>query len=277
MKARAWIKAWTLFLGTVFAVGMVQADESLSKVKTRGVLTVAVYKDFFPYSEVRDGGIDVDLAGALANRLGVKLSLMPFDAGESLDDDLRNMVWKGHYLGYGPADVMLHVPIDPRLEKKNDQVLFFSPYQRESVKLALNAERIPQWNGMDVFSNEKIAVDGDSISALVMLGADGGRYRENVINSLGIHAAIANLKSGNAAALMATRTEIEAGLGKDPRFYTVDIALPGLPPAGWTVGMAVASGKQELAKALAEALDSLVADGTLRQIFANHGVTYNHP
>ena len=43
---------------------------------------------------------------------------------ENMNDDLRNMVWKGHYLGYGPADVMLHVPVDNRLMAENDKVQF---------------------------------------------------------------------------------------------------------------------------------------------------------
>jgi len=49
----------------------------------------------------------VALAQALAESLGVKLSLLPFHADDSMNDDLRHMVWRGHHLGYGPADVLL--------------------------------------------------------------------------------------------------------------------------------------------------------------------------
>ena len=47
------------------------------------------------------------IAGALARSLGLALSLLPFNADENMNDDLRNMVWKGHYMGYGPADMMI--------------------------------------------------------------------------------------------------------------------------------------------------------------------------
>jgi hypothetical protein len=55
-------------------------------------------------------GIDVDLAAALADTLGMKVTPLPFQADENMDDDLRNMVWQGHYLGFGPADACCMFP-----------------------------------------------------------------------------------------------------------------------------------------------------------------------
>src|SRR5438445_4161847 len=98
---------------------LAQAATDFQKIKQSGVLKVAVYNDFAPFS-TSDGGIDIDLAAALANKLGLQLSLLPFPAGDEVGDDLRNMVWKGHYLGYGPADVVLHVPVAQRLMTQND-------------------------------------------------------------------------------------------------------------------------------------------------------------
>ena len=94
----------------------------LARIRASGVLKVAVYKDNAPFSDgpVNDmKGLDVSMAAALARQLNLKLSLLPFDAGENMNDDLRNMVWRGHYLGYGPADVMLQVPVDKYLMRSN--------------------------------------------------------------------------------------------------------------------------------------------------------------
>ena len=44
-----------------------------------------------------------------------------------MNDDLRNMVWKGHYLGAQPSDVMMHVPVDEHLARANDKVRIFGP------------------------------------------------------------------------------------------------------------------------------------------------------
>ena len=127
------------------SVGLAQANpdalSALDKIKAKGVLTVAVYKDNPPFSE-QAGEVDVTLAQLLADELGVKLSLMPFDAGENMGDDLRNMVWKGHYLGYGPADVMLHVPVDRNFMQQNKQARIFGPYYRETVVLAHDRKQI---------------------------------------------------------------------------------------------------------------------------------------
>ncbi len=92
-------------------------------------------------------GLDVALAGALAQAMNLKLSLLPFDADENMDDDLRNMVWKGHYLGYGPADVMLQVPVDKTLMDNNPQVVVVAPYMRQTFVLMRDTEQLAQVHG----------------------------------------------------------------------------------------------------------------------------------
>ena len=134
-------------LGTVPAL---QAQEltDLARIKASGVLKVAVYKDNAPFSSgPADAmvGLDVSLAEALARQLGLKLSLLPFDAGENMNDDLRNMVWRGHYLGYGPADVMLQVPVDRYLMNENRQALIFAPYMRQVPTLLFDTRKVGTW------------------------------------------------------------------------------------------------------------------------------------
>lgn len=63
-----------------------------------GTLRVAVYADYAPFS-ARGKGIDVALAQSLAERLGMRAEIVEFPPDENMSDDLRNMVWKGHYLG----------------------------------------------------------------------------------------------------------------------------------------------------------------------------------
>ncbi|MFO1328447.1 MAG: hypothetical protein U1F56_13900 [Rubrivivax sp.] len=46
-----------------------------------------------------------------------------------MNDDLRNMVWRGHYLGFGPADVLMHVPVNRPL-MENPRVEIFAPCWR---------------------------------------------------------------------------------------------------------------------------------------------------
>jgi len=272
------LRACACLLAALGALGAARAQEEAVDAVTRtGVLKVAVYNDFFPFSDGKEGGIDNDIAQALATKLGVKLSLLPFDAGEQLSDDLRSMVWKGHYLGYGPADVMLHVPADPVLARQNDKVAIFGAYQVESVALAINDDRIADWQGFEVFTREKIAVDGGSFSAQIILGMEGGQYREHVAILRNIRAAIDAFKSGGAAAVMGTRSELQAGAATSEPNRLVDFHVPGAPLRSWAVGLAVKSERKELAARLAAALKELQADGSIAAIFERHGVRNVQP
>ena len=100
---------WAAAAGVAALAGTARAG-ALERIRARGTLSVAIYQDMPPF-HVAGEGIDIELARALAGALDVKLSLLPFLADENMGDDLRNMVWRGHYLGFGPADVMLHLSL----------------------------------------------------------------------------------------------------------------------------------------------------------------------
>lgn len=242
-----------------------------NKIEKSGVLKVAVYKDFAPFSD-HDAGIDVDLAEALAKKLGLRLSLLPFPAGEELGDDLRNMVWKGHYLGYGPADVMLHVPVDPHLMAQNRQVQIFAPYHVEAVRLVRNVRSIPTLDSLAALEGKRIGVEKVSIAGMVMLGEGEGRFRDQVRIFDTAAEALAKLKTGELDAVLANRSDIESVFRGDPQFPLQDIAFQRLPRAGWAVGMAVKKDETDTAKRLQAALNDMVASGELKTIFARYGV-----
>lgn len=241
-----------------------------------GTLKVAVYKDFAPFSDNGDG-IDVDLAAALARKLSLKLSLLPFPAGESLNDDLRNMVWKGHYLGYGPADVMLHVPVDRTLMASNDKVEIFAPYHVEAVRLVRSARSLPEFIGLDALAGKRIGVEQVSLAGMVLLGEGNGRFRDQVKLFHTAAEALQQLKAGQLDAVLATRSEIEAVLRGDPAFPMEQVGFQRLPRAGWALGMAVRKDNTEVARKLQAALNELAASGELKEIFARHGVQLAKP
>ena len=118
---------------------------TLEEVKAKGVLSVSLYKEFPPYSFVTEGkqqGVDVAIAEALAKKLGVKSEIRLVGADENVEDDLRNNVWKGHYLGGGVTDVMLHMPYDNAFSEKVDKVKFVAPYQLEQVTFAFDTNKV---------------------------------------------------------------------------------------------------------------------------------------
>jgi hypothetical protein len=76
--------------------------------------------------------------------------IMSFKDGETVDDDLRNVIWKGHFLWNQPlADVMMHVPVDRDLARKNGMVTILAPYFSEQLVVARNRNRVPQLVTLD--------------------------------------------------------------------------------------------------------------------------------
>ena len=262
-----------LAAGLLLSTGVAFADDT-PVLRTAGTLKVAVYNDLAPFSN-HGQGIDADLGAALAGKLGLKLALLPFDAGDDLNDDLRNMVWKGHYLGYGPADVMLHVPVDRMLMNANPQVEVFAPYYVETVRLVRSARAIPQFDGVEALAGKRIGVEKVSIAGMVMLGEE--RFREQVHIYPTAIEALERLKAGDLDAVLATRAQIESVLKGDPAFPLQEVPFDRLPRGGWAIGMAVKKNNLGLARQLQAALNDMAASGELKTIFAKYGVQAVRP
>ena len=254
--------------------------DALDDIRSKGSLRVAVYNNFAPYSN-QGKGIDVELAEALGKHLGLATQVVGYNADEDMDDDLRNMVWKGHYLGAQPSDVMMHVPVDSYLQGKNDKVKIFGPYHLETIAVA-RIQRISPIRGsaataLEVFTREKIGVEGRSLADAFLLGVLNGRLRENVMHFTSVAGAIDKMKAGEIAAVMGPRSEIEVALGKDPRFVIEAVQMPELKINNWPLGMAVKAEENALAETLVGALRELQRNGTVAAIFARHCVTYLQP
>ncbi len=259
-------------------------DESsaLDRIRERGVLEVAVYNNFPPFSyrdeKGRIVGIDADIARALAKSLGVSAAIRAVGADESMEDDLRNNVWKGHYLGGGVADVMLHVPYDAAFAEENDRVQFVAPYYREQVVVAVEEGVGANLDPLDYFSREKVGVELDTLTDFYLLSAYNGKIRNQVVHFSNIGQAVAALKKGEIAAVAGPRSEIEFALGAHADKYAVGpIQMPGLRTSGWDLGAAVKQGNSVLAEAVEQAMTQLRKQSSVSKIFAQYRSTYQLP
>ena len=276
-QRRRWLVA-----GAVAAAGAgawparAQDKPALSRIRDRGRLVVGIYNDMPPF-HVGGSGIDVELANALARSLGLALTLLPFNADENVNDDLRNLVWKGHYLGFGPADVLLHVPVDRPLMADNPKVNIFAPYYRERVMIARSLAAVPRMESLDDFRGQRIAVPGQTLAGWLLIGSDGGKYREQLLTQWknGADAALA-LARGEVAAAAGLASELEATLAGDPRFAIEPLPLPRMRD-GWAVGLAVRKESDDLARALQEAVNGLASSGELGRVFAVAKVAWRKP
>lgn len=273
---RTWLQAGAAVLAGAALPALAQDKPALQRIQERGTLVVGVYNDLPPFNS-GGKGIDVALAEALAKALGVKLSLLPFNAGEDMGDDLRNMVWRGHYLGFGPADVLLHVPVDRPLIATQPRVSIFGPYYRERVMVARDLAKAPKMDSLDDFGRQKIAVPGQSLAGWLLIGAESGKYREQLITKLkdGTEAAAA-LQRGEVVAAAGHASELESVLAGDARFAIEPLPLPRMKD-GWVIGLAVKKESDDLARALQAAINTLNENGEMAKLFAAAKVSWRKP
>jgi ABC-type amino acid transport substrate-binding protein len=251
------------------------------ELQQAGALRIAVYADFPPWS-ARGKGVDIVLGQALAERLGLRAEIVEFIADEDMNDDLRNMVWRGHYLGTRPADVMLHVPVDAHLAERNDKVALFGPYHVESMALARNPARVPPATGsaatsLEVFTREKIGAELDTHASDFLLHVLNGRLRENVVHFRSTELAMQAMQRDEVAAVLGTRAQLEAARDPASSVAIDTLQMPEMRVSGWPIGMAVKAEHTALASALGGALADLQRSGELARIFAQHGVTHRVP
>lgn len=252
----------------------------LARVKELGVLRVGLYADNRPWSWDKGGGlpagIDVDLAMAIAEQLGVKSEIALFTADEDLSDDLRNVVWRGGLLGFRRCDLMLHVPFDMQLSAREDQVVFVAPYYREEFTALCSTQTRDCNQPPQRFVGSKVGAELDSIPDFYLVGGFGGVLRGDVEHYPTGHAAALAVHDGEVEMAVATRAQIEAAMaersGSGARMRKSP--LPMMPSSGWDIGMAVREDSRSLGFAVEEIVAAMAGDGRMTALFARHGVTW---
>ncbi|MCF7202551.1 substrate-binding periplasmic protein [Pseudomonas oligotrophica] len=285
------LKLFCLVLACVVLQAQAAQVRPYDDIIESGVLKVAVYENFPPYSYLADGkpqGVDVDLAQKLAAGLGLKLELLWVTPGEKLDDDLRNFIWKGHYLRPNVlADLMLRVPYDREFsyrrnevgELVNEQVAMFGPYQRERWQVAYDDRRMDDVPSVAVFQYHPIGVEVESVPSFYMTSVFNGRMAGNTHHYASPGLAFEAMRKGEVDATMAMRGEIDwlVGQSGDEHFKLAENAYPNMGRQAWDLGMAVHESNRQLAYALEAVLEPLIADGEMERIYASHGMRYEKP
>lgn len=283
----------------IVGVSQVQAQQSRSLIPDRtldivqdtGYLNVGMYKDFPPYSYEVDGdarGVDADLGRRIAEGLGVEFRPYWIIPDENLGDDLRNHIWKGHYLAKTRiADIMMRVPYDSTFkymrdstgEMINEQVVFFGPYQQERWQIAFDSNRLDEVETVAVFQYHPIGVEIDTLPATYLTSAFGGRLRNQVQHYRNVGEAFRAMGEGEVAGVMGMRAEIEHQLEarQGNGFAKAGNGFPGMTKQVWDVGLAVRHTHRALGYAIGAIVDRMVRSGEMAELYASHGLSYNRP
>jgi len=253
----------------------------LDEVIDSKYIRIFVYENFPPYSYFSDKnklvGVDVEVAEKLAEKLGLRLELFVRGADESVDDDLRNNVWKGHYIGGGVADVMLHVPVDDELRKRNQLTVIFGRYYTERMALLSDPEKVGRSETLAPFLQAKIGVEVDTLGDFYLSSPQtlGGRMRANVVRFRDFKRTMEGLRAGKVDGLMGPRGQLEASIkGLKKEFLVSSPPFPGLSKPRWDIGMAVSHDSRDLGYELGDKILELRKSGELKKIFNKYGLSY---
>lgn len=253
-------------------------------------IVIAVYSDFQPFSYIENGeekGIDIDLAHAIAKKLGVKLRLRWMTADENVDDDLRNNLWKGHFLNRTVADLMLRVPYDRDYSLLRDDigelvhqhVHMFAPFHTESWQVIFNRQKIESVETMAVFQYHDIGVEVDSIPQFYLTSAFQGRMRDRAKQYPSISEAISAMTASQVDAVMGLTSQISHYQGDISKvdYPLAQNAFPMIGRQQWDIGMAVKADYRQLGYAVADIVEAMINTGQIAAIFAKYNVIYKIP
>ncbi len=260
-------------------VGRDIVGQDLDTIVERGQILFAVYEDFPPYSWEEGGkprGIDIEIARIIAEDLGVEPKFNFVAAGENLDADLRNNIWKGALIGGRIANVMMRIPYDSAFKCRVEQVVFTGQYSGESIAIAYDAASYPDDKPVPAyFRFDPVAVENDSIADFYLSSLAGGQLAANINRFPDMVQAMAALNAGEVKAAMGPRAQLEFGAGDGVDVY--EPPLPGFAVGSWTIGLAVNFRYRPLAYAVDDAVRYAIEDGRIPQIFADYGLTYQLP
>lgn len=239
----------------------------------------AVYEDYPPYSWQEAGtprGIDIDIARIIAQDLGVEARFNFVAAGENLEADLRNNIWKGAIIGGRVSNVMMRVPYDSSFKCRVEQVVFTGQYAAESVAIAYAKAAYPEEKPVPAyFRFDTVAVENDSIADFYLSGFAGGQLAGKVQRYTDMGAAMQALNAGETKAAMGPLGQLEYGLTGKTDVHQPPLA--GFAVSKWTLGVAVNFSYRPLSYAVDDAINFALQDGRIEEIYENYGLSFQPP
>ncbi|MDJ0629911.1 MAG: transporter substrate-binding domain-containing protein [Rhodobacter sp.] len=251
----------------------------LDTIQDRGWIEFAVYGDFPPYSfGTRDKpeGVDIEIGRLIAADLGVEARFRFVEAGENLDADLRNHLWKGPLIGGKVANVMLRVPYDSEFACRVEQVVFTGQYAGESIAIAYRKDAYPEEKPVPAyFRFDTVAVENDSIADFYLASLAGGQLNANIRRYPTMAGAMTALAAGEVMAAMGPRAQLEHGATEAIGVHQPP--LPGFSVGAWTIGLGVNFRYRPLAYAVDDAIRYGLEDGRIAGIYERFGLSFTPP
>lgn len=260
-------KITTLALAAVLGVlaltgcGTKKADEpkkdtSLAKVQEQGYFTLGLDADFAPMGFTQDDGqivgFDIDLANAVAKKMGVNVEVKPIDwdaKAMELSTGKIDVIWNGFSIS----------------DERRQEVLFSNPYLSTKQSVIVKADSDIKTK-VDL-AGKKIALQDGSTSEDAVK-ADVATYEsigdENISRFKENSQVLMEVDAGRADAAVIDEIFVRYYLQKENMLDKFVVLEEGFDEEDYGVGGRL--GDYSLMEAINKALDECKADGTTSEI-----------
>lgn len=231
----------------------------LEVIRDRGVLSLCAHANSLPFaSKTQDPpGFQIELARALAAALGVSLHV--------------EWVVSGIQFRVADCDIVLDTIAVPEAQAER-RLLLSKPYHRSGVGLALRADT----RGVEKFDDlvgRRVAASGRSLAAM-LLGRRGVQlaffgYEEEMVEAVARGEVVAAAVTPATVGYFNLRHP-------DARLRFVH-AYDAEPELRWNLAVGLRRADAPFRAAIDAAIDRLVADGTVRTIYARYGIEHRLP
>ena len=232
---------------------------TLAEVQARGAISLCANPDALPYASNQPDkpGFQIEIAGALAGALGVKLQL--------------DWIVPRKRAGLVDCDMLLDTFVDPEFSR--GPVKVSHAYQRSGVALALPRSSDGIQRFTDIAPGKRVGVMVNSVAS-------------KLLNQRGIYTVpyafesdmIEDLAKGSLDACAVSPASIAYYIYAHPSSgLRYAHAYDAEPELAWKVAVGLRRSDDALVDAVNDALDRLIRDGTLARVYANYGVDYRTP
>lgn len=232
----------------------------LDAIKTKGSLSICAHPNALPFASRKGNppGFQIELAKAIAQQLGVGLSV--------------EWVISGTQFRIADCDLIMDTIIDPdALEQRRLRASI--PYQHGGVELAMRPDAMAIETPRDLRSEHRVGVMSGSMTHMIL-----NRRGVKTIPFGFEDEMMAALDGGEIDAAAASPASIGFFNMTHPERRLRVMALgDGEPDLSWDIAVGMRRSDSQLRGEIDRAVERLLADGTVRSIYARYGIEHRAP
>ena len=217
---------WALVAMLAFTGGAFAQTDTMAKIKEKGVIVVGVKNDYRPWGFVDPSGqivgLEIDMAKEVAQRLGVKVEMIPVTAANRME-----------FLQQGRIDLVIATMGDTAARRKVVGMVEPNYYAGATNVMAKKSYALKNWT--DLKGKKVCAVQGAYYNKRV-----SEQYGPDLQAFAGIPEALTALQGGNCVAFVYDNTFIESTLAAgDAKWKDYEMPLVTEDEQPWGVAVAL--------------------------------------